>query len=508
MNISKRVAVFALISAAGMACAQDTFVSGLLHTAVGGATLGPANERRLPVHNLGSSGQDGVEVKLRTSQGGGIYVDLTSMAAPPNGTPQEVQVKYKGWDGTIKCVRSISGSFSNGFVQEMCDFSMLGPPGTLDVEVTCRTRAGDTIVLPIMHSSTVAWTTHISYGPGEQFGQGLSAGKASFSDLSLMVHSSTRRPARLEFLVNGAMTVVSDVVEVSCRPICIVAPCPGDWTNLESMIVTGSGMAELAVYDAGLEQSTVNPPLYVWPFPVCHARGTAHLNEQCCGDVDDDGIEDRVLIVNNIGSSGQDGVAVEFPKGTMGARRKWGNGHVTLMKFTDEAGSEMRMTSVKDPVACTSTFTPDFSSLGARQYVCILRDQFGNVLESQVMDAGQYFTVIEACSTPFNSMMECRKAGGEQTEFMKVTFRDLHTVTLSNGVARDHVKWCEVLPSDFSTRFQNLAKWTTTSLGGDIYLGELETMQATPPCPADFNGDGAVDFFDYLDFVDAFSIGC
>ena len=26
-------------------------------------------------------------------------------------------------------------------------------------------------------------------------------------------------------------------------------------------------------------------------------------------------------------------------------------------------------------------------------------------------------------------------------------------------------------------------------------------------CTADFNGDGSVDFFDYLDFVDAFSSG-
>jgi hypothetical protein len=28
---------------------------------------------------------------------------------------------------------------------------------------------------------------------------------------------------------------------------------------------------------------------------------------------------------------------------------------------------------------------------------------------------------------------------------------------------------------------------------------------ATPPCPADFNNDGSVDFFDYLDFVQAFA---
>ena len=29
-----------------------------------------------------------------------------------------------------------------------------------------------------------------------------------------------------------------------------------------------------------------------------------------------------------------------------------------------------------------------------------------------------------------------------------------------------------------------------------------------PGCDADFNHDGIVDFFDYLDFVDAFSTGC
>ncbi len=34
------------------------------------------------------------------------------------------------------------------------------------------------------------------------------------------------------------------------------------------------------------------------------------------------------------------------------------------------------------------------------------------------------------------------------------------------------------------------------------------SIVADPTCEADFNGDGSIDFFDYLDFVDAFSIGC
>ena len=34
-----------------------------------------------------------------------------------------------------------------------------------------------------------------------------------------------------------------------------------------------------------------------------------------------------------------------------------------------------------------------------------------------------------------------------------------------------------------------------------------DTRRTFCPCPADFNVDGIADFFDYLDFVDAFSAG-
>ncbi len=42
---------------------------------------------------------------------------------------------------------------------------------------------------------------------------------------------------------------------------------------------------------------------------------------------------------------------------------------------------------------------------------------------------------------------------------------------------------------------------STFSIGGGFW-----TIHTTPPCAADFNSDGSVDFFDYLDFVDAFSL--
>ncbi len=53
-----------------------------------------------------------------------------------------------------------------------------------------------------------------------------------------------------------------------------------------------------------------------------------------------------------------------------------------------------------------------------------------------------------------------------------------------------------------STEFRNF----TFPAAADQYL----SLRAALPdvCSADFNADGVVDFFDYLDFVDAFSSGC
>ncbi len=49
-----------------------------------------------------------------------------------------------------------------------------------------------------------------------------------------------------------------------------------------------------------------------------------------------------------------------------------------------------------------------------------------------------------------------------------------------------------------------------TCLGGQVTGTSAPAVLAVsaPACPSDFNGDGVVDFFDYLDFVQAFSTGC
>jgi hypothetical protein len=87
-----------LSTLAGTALAQSTYVSGLQHTATGNAVLGTPEGRRLPVHNLGSSGQDGVQVDLHSSVGGGVSMDVGPLLATAGG---EIKIRHKGWDGLI-----------------------------------------------------------------------------------------------------------------------------------------------------------------------------------------------------------------------------------------------------------------------------------------------------------------------------------------------------------------------------------------------------------------------
>src|SRR6185369_5397440 len=75
---------------------------GLYVSAVGGASLGQPTGRRLPVHNLGSSGQDGVSVSCWSAYGGSVGVDLSPLLGGDPADAREIRIRPKGWDGTIK----------------------------------------------------------------------------------------------------------------------------------------------------------------------------------------------------------------------------------------------------------------------------------------------------------------------------------------------------------------------------------------------------------------------
>ena len=78
----------------------------------------------------------------------------------------------------------------------------------------------------------------------------------------------------------------------------------------------------------------------------------------------------------------------------------------------------------------------------------------------------------------------------------------------------DGSTWAQLLtPQSPSTRTNTAmvydpTRQRTVLFGGqsnNTYFADTWTLSTPLCCPADFNNDGVVDFFDYLDFVDAFS---
>lgn len=113
-------------SSCGAVWAQPagTYVSGLLHEPVGGATFVSMTDRSLVVGNLGSSGNDGVEVYLDTVWGGGVSVDIAPLLGAA-GVAREIKIRPKGWDGTINGQVRLLGS-PDGVLTEEYDFSDSG----------------------------------------------------------------------------------------------------------------------------------------------------------------------------------------------------------------------------------------------------------------------------------------------------------------------------------------------------------------------------------------------
>lgn len=526
MNASKNVptlcSILALVASAGVVNAQGVYAGGFLHTPIGAATIESSSDRKLVANNIGSSGQDGVEVKWRTSHGGSVGIDMNALSATPQN-PTLLEILCTSISGTPRVKFTAVGNFADGVIQESCDFSALGPPASLQVEVTCTSSTGVVTVLPPFDGPIVTWTTEVAYGPGEQATWTYSAGKVSISSFNCMKRSAPRSAAHTTFpSTTGGVIDVPDVVSVSCRPICIVAPCPGDWTDLGSMFVTGTGMG---AGKATFKEFTV---IKRAPCSSCgpgappdgeiQVRGTggAILEESLTTDIDDDGIPDDVIICNNLGSSGQDGVSIDLPSSPSwhGIRGRWGNGHVTLMKITDDEGSEMRVTSVKDDLACTTTLTPDFTSFDSSGVVVECRDQFDNPIASQTLTPGQFISCAPACG--FVTFEAATASASGCCNYMKIEWDDAMVPTFPTGLTVPGTTSIVVRPFTATATFSDLSRVSLTSGDGEIVLGLLELFSPDAPiCPANLDDgtgtgtpDAGVDINDLLYFLAHFELGC
>jgi hypothetical protein len=348
-----------LSTLAGSAAAQVQYVSGLGHTPTGNAVLGAPEGRRLPVHNIGSSGQDGVEVNLRSSRGGSVGVDI----GPALAAGGEIKIKHKGWDGLIYGNHRV-GSGPDGSPVLTIDFSGTGVTG-LNIQLLDEAGTVTTVYDvpgPLGHVPVPNFTCP-------------NGGTPYFM-------SGWRQvcPSCPPFFWQGWVCVGpngEDMGTFTTERIIVtpqVGPGVPNLPDMESMILGAGGVPSLTIASASLDTFGVQ----------CWGVGGAHIGEVCddAGDCDD-----TDLRVTNIGSSGQDGVALDLGPDAGSVeleldRRDCCPGHVTLMKAYDEAGTDARVMLTRGDLTPdgldTDTLTADFTAYGAPGFVVTSYDPGGN----------------------------------------------------------------------------------------------------------------------------------
>ena len=514
------IALAALFAASAvLAQPVDTYVSGILHIPIGDAEFDPVVGRRLSVHNLGSSGEDGVEVRCRSAWGGAVGVDLTGFAGV--GTPdREIRVRPRGWDGTVKGTMRAYNSPATGETMLAADFSDMG---ATDAFYTAYDELGDVVASGILPADGIAmppcvnqyqiWyiqATLISYGPPRQFS-------------IVWKYFCSNCPDPWGFWTpygcGGGISTAFTIVVTPNVP----AGTPG-LGDLDALLVTGrdlpdltgDGVPDLVVGNADLKSFSV--PCPPWDclgqdtgfYNARWGLGQAQLSEECTpdgmGGCDE---TDRRLVVTNIGSSGLDGVAINLPEDNGGvsvgmARGNCCRGHVIIMKLYDDEGQEQRMmmTQTMDPSG-TEELDADFSAIGALGYTLTCHDAGGVVVGppegTAVISGGPKVIVGNPCppgsravwqnlGTPSNPVWVVAGCLGVP---MELVIPGVGTLT---GVSSFQIE-----PLDATSSYGPLVRCEVVSDDPEGLI--IEDIIVTPHLTGDLNCDGVANVFDIDPFV-------
>jgi len=169
----------------------------------------------------------------------------------------------------------------------------------------------------------------------------------------------------------------------------------GDVSNVGSITVDyldtdsdNDGISDIEVTALGLPGFTIqNPALHSF-----NVADWAISNGTLWENVDNSG---RALVADNLGSSGQEGVTIDLGPGAGSATLRSKKcpdcppGHVTLIKFYDEAGREaFHASTIDDPATGEDQHYPDFSARGSTHILVTVLDAAGNPTSSHVMANG------------------------------------------------------------------------------------------------------------------------
>jgi hypothetical protein len=513
------------VCAAGAAFAQptDTYASGILHQPLGGATFGPVDGRRLPVHNLGSSGEDGVEVRCYSASGGAVGVDLTGFAGV--GTPdREIEIRPKGWDGTIKGVMRAYNEPATGQTMLAADFSDMG---ATDASYTAYDELGNVVASGILLPEGLAmppcpnqyqiWYVSlnlISLGPPKQY--------------SVMWHYfCSNCPDPWGWWLPGGCGGISTDLRIVITP-----NLPGGALglgDLDALLVTGrdlpdldgDGVPDLVVGNADLKSFSVPCPPWDCLGPDAafnDARwglGQAHISDECTPD-SIGGCDEAVrrLVVANLGSSGEDGVSVALPHNNGGVsvalyKPRCCRGHVIIMKLYDDEGQEQRImtTQTTDPNA-TEELDADFSVIGANGYILTCYDAGGGVVGppegTAIISGGPKVIVSNPCPPGSRAVWQNNGTTSNPVWVVVGCLGFPMELVVPGGTTLSGVASYQVKPLNPTSGYGPSVRCELLSDDDDGLVIE-DIVVAPALCPGDMNCDGRVTFADIDPFVEALS---
>lgn len=478
----------------------DMYVGGILHSPLGGVTLTQTDARKLRACCLGSTGKDGVEVHYNTVAGGSVVLDPGSL---PFGSSMECG--FKGWDGTVKGRCDIARTPTDDFGMAI-DFSGVGcnalrvlvvdDDGTV---LSDDTSAGDQRYINLNGLGVIG----IGSCPGGGFPQWYA--KWKFTEPPYW-NGFQWVYIELVWVFGCPGSSYDNSRQVRIYPLFDAFPTT---FGLESMVITGTGGAPLDVADASILFHDVHS------FGV----GGSHVHEACDNPAGCTAT-DVSLLCDNLGSSGQDGVAFDIrstasasPGGGSGGGgggsggiameiRPCCRGHVIIMKLYDEEGDAQSVSRSPLPGGGPDDqeLDADFSSIGAVGYVLELfdanNDPIGPPGGTEIIGGGPRPWFTNRC--PEGSIERWINVGTSNNPVWEFVGCDggspSWNFTLPGGILVPDVASYRVTPLGAVSSFSSLTRCELLRDGGAIQVSSITLTPAA--CPGDANDDRVVNFDD------------
>lgn len=489
MNARNAIACTLIAALAGSAPAQprSIYASGLEHSALGGAVLGPAQDRRVPAHNLGSSGEDGAEVKLDSVFGGSVTLDAGPLLATAGS---EIKIRRKGWDGQIHGIHRI---ISNGDGTGHMNFDFTDQ-GALSIDVMEVDEHG--VVISNEHheggSVDQVWVPNLYCADGS---------------LAIVCWRWVKICPTCEPVLwvgwacsDGGEFTSGDPHGFVVQPNFPIGT-PDDGATA-SFLVTARGLPEIEILAGALTTFGVES----W------GLGEAHIVEECSNPTDCSQAYRKVR--GGIGASGNDGVAVavnQNAQSTQFAQRRSKDGwdlKENTKFYDDQARVMLDVTHGADPLMGQTQLLMDMHGVGADQFQATFLSPSGEVLA----------TTIYSTSGPGGNSPAGPVLNGDCGSFpRKWEWDSISRTWVFTGC--DTGWMCSTTPG--APPFGPVTSIQLSPIGGDVsrlarmeargsdIAGDIiiDSVTQTAFCPSDFDHTGFVDFEDYGAFVAAFEAG-